>query len=151
MRPTRKSYVVEAHSAAAPETVFALLADAPSWHEWAGPAVPRSSWEKGSPAGGVGAIRLLGMGPLSSREEIVEQDPPHRLAYVLRSGEGLHHYLEKVDLQAQPDGGTHIVWSGTVDTTVPGLAGPLVAVFRRLVGSFATKLARQAERTSPGH
>ncbi|MDT7572371.1 MAG: hypothetical protein QOE05_2545 [Actinomycetota bacterium] len=147
----RKSYVVEAHSAASPETVFAVLADAPTWQAWAGPAVPRSSWETGSPAGGVGAVRRLGLGPLSSREEIVEHDPPHRLAYVLRSGEGLHHYRATVDLQAQPDGGTHIVWSGTVDSSVPGVAVPLVAVFRRLVGSFATRLARQAERTPPAH
>ena len=145
----RKSYVVEAHSAASPERVFEVLADAPRWQEWAGPAVPRSSWEAGSPSGGVGAVRRLGSGPLSSREEIVEHDPPHRLAYVLRSGEGLHHYRASVDLQAQPDGGTHIVWSGTVDTSVPGLAVPLVAVFRRLVGGFATRLAREAERAAP--
>ena len=147
----RKSYVVESHSTASPDTVFAVLADASRWQEWAGPAVPRSWWEPGSPAGGVGAVRRLGRGPLSSREEIVEHDPPHRLAYVLRSGEGLHHYRAKVDLQAQPDGGTHIVWSGTVDTTVPGLAAPLIMVFRRLVGGFATRLAREAERVALGH
>ena len=147
----RKSYVVEANSTASPETVFAVLADAPSWQKWAGPAVPQSGWETGAPAGGLGAVRLLGFGPLSSREEIVAYDPPHRLAYVLRSGEGLHHYRATVDLQAQPDGGTHIVWSGTVETTVPGLAAPLIMVFRRLVGSFAIKLARQAERTPPVH
>jgi hypothetical protein len=147
----RKSYVVEARSAAAPEVVFDVLADAPHWQEWAGPAVPRSSWEAGAPAGGTGAVRRLGLGPLSSREEIVEHDRPHRLAYVLRSGEGLHHYRAMVDLQAQPDGGTHIVWSGTVETGVPGLAGPLIALFRRLVGGFATRLARQAERVALGH
>jgi uncharacterized protein YndB with AHSA1/START domain len=138
--------VVEAHSAAPPETVFAVLADAPRWQEWAGPTVFRSSWEAGSPAGGVGAVRRLGLGPMSSREEIVEHDPPHRLAYLLRSGEGLHHYRASVDLLAQPDGGTHIVWSGGVDTTVPGLGPFLLVVFRRLVGGFATRLARQAER-----
>ena len=141
----RRSFAVEAHSAASPETVFAVLADAPHWQDWAGPAVPRSSWAAGSPAGGVGAVRLLGLGPLSSREEIVEHDPPHRLAYVLRSGEGLHHYRASVDLLAQPDGGTHIVWSGGVDTTVPGLGPVLHAVFRRLVAGFATRLARRAE------
>jgi uncharacterized protein YndB with AHSA1/START domain len=147
----RKAYVVEAHSSASPDTVFAVLADAPTWQTWAGPAVPQSRWEEGSPSGGVGAVRRLGFGPLSSREEIVEHDPPHRLAYVLRSGEGLHHYRASVDLQAQPDGGTHIVWSGTVDTSVPGLAGPLILTFRRLVGGFATRLARHAEGVAPGH
>jgi uncharacterized protein YndB with AHSA1/START domain len=147
----RRSFVVEAHSAAPPETVFEVVADGSRWQDWAGPAVPRSSWQVGAPAGGIGAVRRLGLGPLSSREEIVEHDPPHRLAYALRSGEGLHHYRATVDLQAQPGGGTDIVWSGTVDTAVPGLAGPLVALFRRLVAGFATRLARQAERTPPGH
>jgi uncharacterized protein YndB with AHSA1/START domain len=147
----RRSFVVESHSAASPEVVFDVLADGSRWQEWAGPAVPRSSWASGAPAGGVGAVRLLGLGPLSSREEIVEHDPPHRLAYALRSGEALHHYRAKVDLQAQPDGGTHIVWSGTVETTVPGLAAPLIMVFRRLVAGFATRLARRAEQASLGH
>lgn len=148
---SRKSYVVEAHSGAPPQTVFAVLADAPRWHEWAGPAVPRSSWATGSPPGGVGAVRRLGLGPLSSREEIVEHDPPHRLSYALRSGEGLHHYRATVDLQTQPDGGTHIVWSGTVETSVPGLATPLASAFRRLAAGFATRLARQAEQAPLGH
>jgi uncharacterized protein YndB with AHSA1/START domain len=143
----RRAFAVESHSAATPETVFAVVADASRWQEWAGPAVPRSRWQAGSPAGGLGAVRRLGLGPLSSREEIVEYDPPHRLAYVLRSGEGLHHYRATVDLQAQPDGGTHIVWSGTVDTSVPGLAGPLIMVFKGLVAGFATRLARRAEQT----
>jgi hypothetical protein len=147
----RKSFVVESHTAASPEVVFGILADGSRWQEWAGPAVPRSSWAAGSPAGGVGAVRRLGLGPLSSREEIVEHDPPHRLAYALRSGEGLHHYRASVDLQAQPDGGTHIVWSGIVETPVPGLAGPLIMVFRRLVAGFATRLAKQAERVALGH
>ena len=147
----RRSFVVEAHSTASPEAVFEVVADGSRWQDWAGPAVPRSSWQAGAPAGGLGAVRRLGLGPLSSREEIVEYDPPHRLAYALRSGEGLHHYRASVDLQAQPGGGTHIVWSGTVDTAVPGLAAPLIAMFRSLVGGFATRLARQAERTLHDH
>jgi uncharacterized protein YndB with AHSA1/START domain len=142
----RRSFVVEGDSAASPATVFAVLADGSRWQEWAGPAVPRSSWQPGSPAGGMGAVRRLGLGPLSSREEIVEHDQPHRLAYVLRSAEGLHHYRAAVDLQALPGGGTHIVWSGTVDTSVPGLAAPLLAVFRALVRGFARRLAVRAER-----
>lgn len=138
--------MVESHSAADPDTVFAVLADGGRWQEWAGPAVPRSSWASDGPPGGVGAVRRLGLGPLSSREEIVEHDPPHRLAYVLRSGEKLHHYRASVDLLAQPEGGTHIVWSGVVESGVPGLAGGLTKIFRALVGGFATRLAREAER-----
>ena len=141
----RQSFVVESHASAPPETVFAVLADGSRWQDWAGPAVPRSSWASGSPPGGIGAVRRLGLGPLSSREEIIEYDPPHRLAYALRSGEKLHHYRASVDLRTQPGGGTHIVWSGVVDSTVPGLARTLRPVLKALVASFARRLARYAE------
>jgi uncharacterized protein YndB with AHSA1/START domain len=138
------SYVVTERSSAAPAVVFALLADAPGWHRWAGPVVPQSSWEAGAPQGGVGAVRRLGTGPMSSREEIVELDPPRRLAYVLRSGEALHHYRAVVDLE--PDGpGTLIRWSGTVDSPVPGLSPVVCAGFHALVRGFARRLARAAE------
>jgi hypothetical protein len=86
---------------------------------------------------------------MSSREEIVAYDAPRHLAYALRSGESLHHYRAAVDLTERPGGGTHIVWSGSVDSPVPGL-GPVVAAgFRRLVQGFATRLARYAESAAP--
>jgi uncharacterized protein YndB with AHSA1/START domain len=142
------SYAVTGRSAAPPSVVFALLADAPGWHRWAGPVVPQSSWEPGPPQGGLGAVRRLGSGPLSSREEIVEFEPPRRLAYVLRSGERLHHYRAVVDLE--PDGtGTRIHWTGTVDSRVPGLSPAICAGFHALVRSFARRLARAAEAASP--
>jgi uncharacterized protein YndB with AHSA1/START domain len=140
------AFTVEAHSAATPEMVFDVLADGSRWQEWAGPAVPRSSWADGSPAGGLGSVRRLGLGLLSSREEIVEYDRPHRLAYVLRSGQALHHYRATVDLHEAPEGGTRIVWSGTVESPIPGATGALTAFFRTLVTGFASRLARRAER-----
>lgn len=146
----RRSFVVESHSAADPATVFAVLADGSRWQEWAGPVVPRSSWDSAAPSGGLGAVRRLGLGPLRSREEIVEHEPPYRLAYVLRSGERLHHYRASVDLLADPVGGTRIVWSGAVDSPVPGVASALAPVFRRLVRGFAARLARHAERGALG-
>jgi uncharacterized protein YndB with AHSA1/START domain len=141
-----RSFTVEAQSAASPQDVFDVLADGSRWQEWAGPAVPRSSWAAGSPAGGLGAVRRLGLGPLSSREEIVEHDRPHRLAYVLRSGEALHHYRATVELHDGAAGGTRIVWSGSVDSRIPGASAALTMMFRRLVTGFATRLARRAER-----
>ena len=145
----RSSFVVEHRSAADSAAVFAVLADGSRWQDWAGPAVPRSSWDAASPPGGLGAVRRLGLGRLSSREEIVEFDPPHRLAYVLRSGEALHHYRASVDLRAQPGGGTQLVWSGSVETAVPGLAYVLSRLFRTLVAGFARRLARYAEIAPP--
>jgi uncharacterized protein YndB with AHSA1/START domain len=146
----RSSFVVEAHSQALPDAVFAVLADARRWSTWAGPVVPTSSWERGSPAGGVGAVRRLGLGPLSSREEIVEFDPPRRLAYVLRSAERLHHYAATVELRPDPTGGTRVVWSGSTESAVPGVAAVVGAGFHRLVAGFARRLVRYAESVPPG-
>lgn len=138
------SFTIEKTSRAAPDVVFAVLADGSRWSDWAGPAVPQSSWAVGSPPGGLGSVRRLGLGPLSSREEIVEYDPPRRLGYVLRSGERLHHYRATVELSAEPAGGTRIVWSGSVESRL------LAGVFRILVGGFARRLARYAENVPPG-
>ena len=140
------SFEVEALSLASAEQVFAVLADVPRWHEWAGPAVPASSYARqGADApGGVGAIRKLGLGPLSSREEIVVYEPPGHLAYVLLTGQGWHHYRADVHLNPLPTGGTRIVWTGCFQAPL-GLRRPLTAAFRRLVGGFARRLAARAE------
>lgn len=143
---------MEARSLASPEEVFAVLADVPRWQEWAGPVVPRSSYERqGVDApGGVGAIRRLGSGPLSSREEIVEYDPPRRLAYVLLNGQRRHGYRAEVELHPLPTGGTRIVWSGSFRPPVPGSGGLLLLGFRTLVGGFARRLAARAEAVGGG-
>src|SRR4051795_7824705 len=118
----RLEFAVEARSLAAPEQVFAVLVDVPRWQEWAGPVVPRSSYEReGVPApGGVGAIRRLGIGPLGSREEIVGYEPPKWLSYVLLDGQKRHGYRADVDLELLDGGGTRICWSGSFRPPVPG-------------------------------
>ena len=143
----RLSFSVEARSLAPPEDVFAVLADVPRWQEWAGPAVPRSSFAReGVPApGGVGAIRRLGSGPLSSSEEIVEYDAPRHLAYVLLNGRRRHGYRADVQLDPLPTGGTRIVWSGSFRPPLPGTGRLMLLGFRRLVGGFAHRLAQRAE------
>ena len=146
----RLSFSVEARSLAAPEQVFAVLADVPRWQEWAGPVVPRSSYERqgGDAPGGVGAIRRLGSGPLSSREEIVEYDPPRRLAYVLLNGQKRHGYRAEVSLSPLPTGGTLIRWSGSFRPPLPGTGGLMRHGLSRLVGGFARRLAAHAETGS---
>jgi len=141
------SYEVSAHSTAPPERVFALLADGATWSQWAGPMVIRSWWEReGDPApGGVGAIRRLGLGVLSSREEIVEYDAPGHLAYTWLTGFPVRDY--RADVRLEPDGqGTRIVWSGTFRPVFPGGAAVMRAFFRSAVGGFVRRLATQAER-----
>ena len=144
----RLSFSVEARSLATPDEVFAVLADVPRWQEWAGPVVPRSSYARegiGAP-GGVGAIRKLGSGPLSSREEIVVFEPPTRLAYVLLNGQRRHGYRAEVELEPLPTGGTKIVWSGSFRPPLPGTGRLMLLGFRRLVAGFASRLAARAEQ-----
>lgn len=147
----QSSYRIEGRSAAPPEKVFAILADGAGWSKWAGPMVVRSWWEReGDPApGGVGAIRRLGMEKVGSREEIVEYDPPHHLAYTILAGLPVRDY--RADVRITPEGGgSAIDWSGVFVPTVAG-TGPLLRAFLRLtIGGFVKRLARYAERTSGG-
>jgi len=142
------SYEVTEHSAAPPEKVFDLLADGAGWSAWAGPMVIRSWWERqgeGDP-GGVGAIRRLGLGALSSREEIVEYDAPRRLAYVWLTKFPVRDY--RADVRLEPEGsGTRIEWSGTFTPAFPGGAAVMRRFFLGAVGGFAKRLAAEAERT----
>ena len=141
------SYEVTARSAAPPERVFELLADATSWPRWAGPVIAHGSWERvGDPApGGVGAIRKLGRWPMFGREQIVAAEPPSHQAYTMLSGNPVHNY--RADIALAPAGdGTLITWTATFEPSIPGTGLLLEAVYRRLIGSFARRLAAHAEQ-----
>ena len=141
------TYEVSARSAAPPEKVFALLADGAGWSKWAGPMIVRSWWEReGSPEpGGVGAIRRLGLGKLSSREEIVEYDAPRHLAYTWLTKFPVRDSRAAVRLA--PDGsGTRIVWGGSFRPAFPGGGAVMRRFFLTAVGGFTKRLAAEAAR-----
>ncbi len=142
------SYEVTARSSAPPERVFALLADATSWPRWAGPVIAHGSWERQGdpPPGGVGAIRKLGRWPQFGREEIVAYELPTHHAYTMLSGQPVRNY--RADVRLTPDGaGTLIRWGATFDPVVPGTGRLLSAMYRRLIGSFARRVAAYAATT----
>ena len=142
------SYEVTARSSAPPERVFALLADATSWPRWAGPVIAHGSWERQGdpPRGGVGAIRKLGRWPQFGREEIVAYEPPTHHAYTILSGQPVRNY--RADVRLTPDGaGTLIRWGATFDPVVPGTGRLLSAMYRRIIGSFARRVAAYAATT----
>jgi uncharacterized protein YndB with AHSA1/START domain len=148
---TSASYEVTATSAAPPERVFAVLADSARWSEWAGPMVVRSWWEREGepPPGGVGAIRRLGLGKASSREQIVEYDAPRRLAYTWLTSFPVRDY--RADVRLEPAGnGTRIMWSGTFTPAFPGGAAVMRRFFLSTVGGFARRLAARAESEPAG-
>lgn len=142
------SYEVTAQSRASPDTVFAILADGARWRDWAGALIRHSSWEREGtpPPGGVGAVRKLGSWPLYGREEIVEYEPPTRLAYTILSGQPIRNYRAIVQLAAQ-DGGTAIRWTATFDPKIPGTGKLLSRYFSAIIGGFANRLAKRAEQS----
>ncbi len=141
------SYEVTARSAAPPERVFELLADATSWPRWAGSLIAHASWEReGNPApGGAGAIRRLGRWPMFGREQVVASEPPSHHAYTTLSGNPVRNY--RADVSLVPNGyGTLITWSAAFEPRIPGTGRLLEGIYRRLIGSVARRLAAYAER-----
>jgi len=141
----RHSYEVTARSAAPPERVFALLADATSWTRWGGSAIGHASWEQeGDPApAGIGAIRKVGRWPQFGYEQIVAYEPPTHHAYTMVKGNPVRNY--RADVYLVPDGsGTRITWGATFDPVVPGTGGALNAFFRWFIGGLAKRLAAYA-------
>jgi uncharacterized protein YndB with AHSA1/START domain len=130
---------VSGRSSAPPERVWALLADARTWHRWA--PFDDSTVEEGD---GLGEVRRFRTGRRTTRERVTGFEPSRRLEYELLSGIPIRDYRAEVTLA--PDGdGTTIRWHSRFDTKLPG-TGPL---FRRALGRFIEKtaegLAREAE------
>ena len=144
-----RSFAVRATSPAPPAAVFALLADGARWADWAGPLVPRSRWAPtGAPAPGVGAVRILGLPPLSTREEIVEYVPGRGLAWTVRGG-GLPVRDYQVSVHLEPSAGwTEMVWTGRFRPAVPGTGRAVQAALRVVLATFARRSAVAAGRGS---
>ena len=139
------SYEIIERSSASPQAIFDLIADAPGWPRWAGPLAANASWEReGDPApGGVGAIRKVGRWPQYGREQIVEYDPPHHVAYTVLSGVPVRDY--RADIDIVPEGaGTMIRWRATFTPKVPGPGRLVAVVLRKIVGGFARRAAKAA-------
>jgi hypothetical protein len=127
--------------------VFEVIGDAPGWPAWAGWMIRRSEWERaGAPSpGGVGAIRKMGRWPHFSREEILEYDPPHHVAYTVLTGIPARDY--RADIYLSPDGdATAVQWRATFTPTIPGTGSLLAAIFQRLITGFARRAAAEAAR-----
>jgi len=135
-------------SRAVPADVFAVLADATRWREWAGRMITVSEWAReGDPApGGVGAVRRLGRPPAFALEQILEYDPPHHLAYTIVRGLPVRGYHADVDLLPTATGGTSIRWAGAFEPKIPGTGALFAAALHRIVHGYAAGAAAEAER-----
>jgi hypothetical protein len=138
-----KSYDINARSSAAPDVVFATVADGPGWQRWT--SLGHASYEiEGSPAPhGVGAIRLFGagFGP-KSREQVVVHEPDAHFAYISLSGP-LPMKGYRADVRLTPDaGGTLISWKGSFQSWLPGMGWFIT----RMVRGFANGLVSESQR-----
>jgi hypothetical protein len=96
------------------------------------------------PPYGVGAIKRLGGGGRSSREEIVAFDPPTHLGYVILSGLPVRDYRSDVTLTELPGGRTRIGWRSTFDTPNRATGWFWETFVRITLRTFARQLARSA-------
>lgn len=134
---------VYAHAAAPVESVWRWLADARSWSTWARFSYSELEREGFPAPDGVGAIRRFGSSGVVSREQILECDPPHHLAYTLLSGMPVRHY--RADVTLTPDGdGTLIAWRSSFLPRYPGTGAALAGFMRFVLKDIATRLAKHA-------
>jgi hypothetical protein len=142
----RRTVVVNRRSGAPIASVWALLARADGWREWA--PFTRSELEReGAPdRDGAGAIRRFGFPIFTSREEVVTFEPPAHLGYILHSGLPVRGY--RADVTLTPAGnGTEIEWRSSFDgRTVDGWFWQ--AFMKLTLTDFARRLARAAERAN---
>ena len=142
------TYDVRVSCKAPQEKVFDLVADAPGWPKWAGAEIRWGGWlQEGDPApGGVGAIRKLGSKQIGTREQILEYDPPHYMAYTILSPTIVRDYRAIVSIdKAEGGAGCTITWAASMEGRFPG-AGPAMAwVLKRYIGRLVLRLARYAE------
>jgi uncharacterized protein YndB with AHSA1/START domain len=122
---------------AAPEAVWALLADHAAWSRW-------GSWSavelEGGGEPGPGRIRRLVRRPFTVRERITTWEPRRRMGYELLEGLRVRGYRSEVVLEAQEGGGTAVHWRSSYEH-----AGPLTALLlRSAVRDACRRLARAA-------
>lgn len=136
---------VSRHFDASPEEVWRIYTDHARWKEWSGFDHTTLETPGTEHRDGVGAVRVFGSGPVSAFEEVVEFEPPHRMAYrVIRGGLPIKDHFGEVLLT--PDGdGTLLVWRARFNSRwpIPGFA-PLMRLLVQRV--FRTTLAGLARR-----
>ena len=143
------SFEVNRISSAPASTLFRLEADGARWSEWAKPIVFQSSWDQqGEPAaGGIGAVRKIGLWPILMRENTVEYEQDRRHVYALIApNTPAKDYRAELLLTPNPAGGTHVRWTGTFTEGARGTGPVMLLVLRGVIQFLAGRLVKAAER-----
>jgi hypothetical protein len=127
--------------------VWDVLADARAWSAW-GPWQRTVLEREGTnPApDGVGAVRAFTRWPVTTREEVVEFEPPSRFGYTLLSGVPVRDYRAEVVLTDAGEGGTNIHWQSAWNDLRPRSGWVMRRLIEHVIGDVARRVAREAER-----
>ena len=129
---------------APPQSVWDVYTDHANWSAWAGIPKSRLATEGSPDRNGTGAVRVLGQGPASAHEEVLEFEPPKRMTYrVVKGPLPMKNHLGEV--MFEPDGdGTRVTWRCRFDSRVPGLGWPMRALVTRIFRNALEGLARHS-------
>jgi hypothetical protein len=143
-----KSVHVTAESRATPSQVWTLLADGPSWTRWAG--FDKVGYDReGDPAPhGLGAVRRIRIGRLTSTENVLAFEEDRRLSYDYVGTLPFKTYRADVTLTAV-EGGTLIDWRSQFTTKYPFTGALLRLVMTRVLADISKRLAAAAEGVAP--
>ena len=132
------------------EKVFEVLADHEGYVNFPGVRKAELIPEGTSPRNGVGAVRRLGLGPISIDEEITEYQAPSLLGYrIVKAPLPVDHEFAQVRLQAHGDK-TRVEWESVIHNRWPLVGGLLeLAVGKQLEMIFKTMLALMNKRLAP--
>jgi len=127
------------------QQVWDTYTDHAGWKNWAGFS---KSWleKEGAPhRNGVGCVRGFANGPVEVFEEVVEWDPPRRMAYrIVRGGLPMKDHFGEVTFEADGDA-TVVRWRCRFDSKIPlpGFAWAMRAFIDRFFRQALEGLARK--------
>jgi uncharacterized protein YndB with AHSA1/START domain len=139
-----RSIDIYRHIEAPIDVVWSMISDHRGYPTWTSLRTAVLEVEGDPVPDGVGAVRFLGFGPIGAREQVLDFDPPHHLAYTILSGVPVQGYRADVDLRETADGGTDVRWVGSFDSAPPGLSGALRWELKTALLSMASALEKAA-------
>ncbi len=136
--------------AAAPATVWELLADVETWTEWGLFDEARVEEPGEDEPQGVGARRFMRADRMKNHEEVFLHEPPHRLAWLVVSGSlPVSDQRSEVRLERTASGGTEIWWRTSYEPKIFGTGWLIDRNLKIFLTDTARRLAVRAETGAP--
>ncbi len=136
--------------AAGPAVVWELVSDVETWPEWGLFDEARLEEPGAQEPQGVGARRFVRADRMKNREEVFLYEPPHRLAYVVVSGNlPVSDQRSEVRLEETTAGGTEIWWRTSYRPKIFGTGWMIDKNLELFLADTARRLAIRAETGAP--